>query len=66
MHHDIISGDSGNPSFVIIEGKLVLLSTLAVYNYDSSHYGDLVTGPYYGDYEMIDYLKLAIEAMKDD
>ena len=65
MHHNPTGGDSGHPSFLVIKGELALLSTLTLSSGVSNHYGNLIVGPYYGDYELIEYMQQAIDQMKD-
>ncbi len=58
MYHTPIGGDSGNPSFLYVDGELTLLSTLS-----TSGYGERMSGPFYPDFEQVKYLKVAIKEM---
>ncbi len=64
MHHNPRGGDSGNPSFLVVNGELVVLSTLTWTEGVSNHYGSTIVGPYLLDIEMINYIKDAIKEMQ--
>lgn len=64
MHHNPRGGDSGNPSFLVVNRELVVLSTLTWTEGVSGHYGNSIVGPYLLDIEMINYIKEAIKEMQ--
>jgi len=51
----LVSGDSGNPSFVMVRGEPVLIET--------HHTGGAGAGPFYGDIDLQEKLKAAIQAL---
>ena len=51
----LVMGDSGNPSFVMVRGEPVLIET--------HHTGGAGAGPFYGDVDLQEKLKAAIQAL---
>ncbi len=51
----LIKGDSGNPSFIMVDGQPVLIET--------HHTGGAGAGPFYGDAELIKKLKAQIRSL---
>ena len=51
----LVRGDSGNPSFVMVKGEPVLIET--------HHGGGAGAGPFYGDVDLHEKLKAAIQAL---
>ena len=51
----LVTGDSGNPSFVMVKGEPVLI--------EAHHTGGAGAGPFYGDVDVQEKLKAAIQAL---